>query len=71
MDGNSLDSQKVFMKSDQLHYSAGVVKKFQRINQFLALFYVPAWPKASIGSNAFFNESFAGNASTLVIRPEC
>jgi len=54
--GQVLYCQKMFMWSDQLHYERDFVENLQRINLFIALFYVPAWLKSSIGIDAPVND---------------
>ena len=47
--------QKMLMWSDQLSYDGEFVKKLQRINLFIACFYVPAWLKCNISMGAPIN----------------
>ena len=42
----------MLMWSDQLYYDGEFVKKLQRINLFIALFFVPAWLKGNIDMDA-------------------
>ena len=54
--GKVLYCQKMFMWSNQMQYESDFVDKLRRINQFIALFYVPAWLKCSIGVDAPIND---------------
>ena len=47
--------QKMYMWAEQLSYDATTVAKLQRFVQFLVLFYVPAWLKCSVGTDAAIN----------------
>ena len=44
------------MWADQLSYESDFLAKLHRINLFIALFYVPAWLKCSIGLDAPMND---------------
>ena len=44
------------MWADQLSYDSDFLAKLHRINLFIALFYVPAWLKCSIGLDAPMND---------------
>ena len=48
--------QKMYLWMDQMDYAKDFKEKLRRINQFIALFYVPAWLKSSIGSEAPVND---------------
>ena len=50
--GKVLYCQKMLMWSEQLSYNGEFVNKLQRINLFVALFYVPAWLKCNTGMDA-------------------
>ena len=54
--GQVLYCQKMFMWADQLSYDSDFLAKLHRINLFIALFYVPAWLKCSIGLDAPMND---------------
>ena len=41
---------------DQLSYEREFIENLHRINLFIALFYVPAWLKCSIGTDAPVND---------------
>ena len=46
----------MFLWADQLSYHNEFLAKLQRINVFIAFFYVPAWLKSSIGLDAPIND---------------
>ena len=54
--GQVLYCQKMFKWSDQLSYEREFIDNLHRINLFIALFYVPAWLKCSIGIDAPVND---------------
>ena len=54
--GQVLYCQKMFLWADQLSYDSEFLEKLQRINVFIAFFYVPAWLKSSIGLDAPIND---------------
>ena len=54
--GKVLYCLKTLMWSDQLSCDGEFVKKLQRMNLFIALFYVPAWLKCNIGMDAPIND---------------
>ena len=54
--GQVLYCQKMFMSSDQLSYEREFIDNLHRINLFIALFYVLAWLKCSIGIDTPVND---------------
>ena len=54
--GKVLYCQKMFLWADQMSYDSDFLEKLHRINAFIALFYVPAWLKCSIGLDAPIND---------------
>jgi len=46
----------MYMFSEQMKYSSGMVEKLLCMNKFLALFYSAAWLKADRGADAPIND---------------
>lgn len=49
-------ASKMFMFQSQMTYDEEIIRKLNRMNTFLSLFYTSAWMKSSIGADAPIND---------------